>query len=142
MMDLIDSILSMSMDIYRPQILQNQNSGSIQKEWIYYKTVDCHAKGVISNSSTGRSGDVQSYDTRYINQQIIQVRTLEKINARDKITNIKNSDGDCIWVELNFPTETPTVFEVIGTTPLRDPFGSILGYNSMLKRSENQKIGI
>jgi hypothetical protein len=47
-----------------------------------------------------------------------------------------------IWTELDAPTETPTVFEVVGTTPITDPFGSVLGYNSTLKRSENQQIGI
>lgn len=142
MIDLIDSILSMTMDVYRSQVKQNVNSGSIQKEWMYYKTVECHAKGIISNSSTARAGDRQVFDTRYVNEQVIQVRTVERVNARDKITNIKNSNGDCVWVESDYPTETPTVFEVVGTTPLRDPFGTILGYNSMLKRSENQKIGI
>ena len=47
-----------------------------------------------------------------------------------------------IWTELNYPNETPTVFEVVGVTPITDPFGTIVAYNSTAKRSENQEIGI
>ncbi len=42
---------------------------------------------------------------------------------------------------INFPTETPTVFEVVGVTPITDPFGRTIGYNSAMRRSENQQIG-
>jgi hypothetical protein len=49
--------------------------------------------------------------------------------------------GHPIWTEINYPNETPTVFEVIGTTPITDPFGNVLAYNSSMKRSENQQIG-
>jgi hypothetical protein len=64
------------------------------------------------------------------------------LTTREKVTNIRDMSGNYIWVELDFPTETPTVFEVMGTTPLTDPFGRVLGYNSSMKRSENQQIGL
>jgi len=140
--DLIDSILSMKMDVYRQREEQDTYTGAIKRQWMYYKTIDCHAKGIISNSATTRSSDKQIFDNRYINDQMIQVRSVERITAREKITNIRNADGVYIWTELNFPTETPTVFEVVGTTPITDPFGRTIGYNSALKRSENQGIGI
>jgi len=140
--DLIDSILSMKMDIYRQREEQDSYTGAIKRQWMYYKTIDCHAKGIISNSATTRSSDKQIFDNRYINDQMIQVRSVERITAREKVTNIRNADGVYIWTELNFPTETPTVFEVVGTTPITDPFGRTIGYNSALKRSENQGIGL
>lgn len=131
----------MKMDVYRQFDTQNPDTGAIIKEWQYYKTVDCHAKGVVSNSATTRSSDKQIFDNRYVNDQIIQVRTAERITAREKVTNIRDIEGNVIWVEINFPTETPTVFEVMGTTPITDPFGRVLAYNSAMKRSENQTIG-
>ena len=73
---------------------------------------------------------------------MIQVRTSERLTLREKVTNIVDSSGTPIWIELNTPTDTPTVFEVIGTTPITDPFGKAIGYNSTMKRSENQVIGI
>lgn len=141
MNDLIDSILSMKLDIYRQYQSQDSATGAIKREWKYFKTLPCHAKGIVSNSVSSRSGDKQVFSNVYINDQILQVRTIERLSIRDKVTNIVDSIGNSIWTELNYPTETPTVFEVVGTTPLTDPFGNILGYNSSLKRSENQQIG-
>ena len=142
MLDLVDSMLSMKFDLYRQSEGQDKDTGAIKREWHYQRTVDCYAKGIITNSSTTRSGDQQIFNNKYSNEQIIQVRTAERITMRDKITNIRDSAGTVIWTELNYPTETPTVFEVMGVTPLTDPFGSTIGYNSSMKRSENQQIGI
>ncbi len=142
MYSLIDSILSMKMDVYRQSETQSEYTGALVKEWNYYKTVDCHAKGVITNSATTRSSDKQSFSNKYTNEQVVQIRTIEKITIREKVTNIRDSDNNIIWTELDFPTETPTVFEVTGTTPITDPFGRVIGYSSTLKRSENQQIGL
>ena len=142
MFDVMEAVLSMKMDIYKQFDIQNEYTGAMVREWNYYKTLDCHAKGVITNSATTRSGDKQIINNKYTNEQVIQVRTSEKLTAREKITNIRDSNNNNIWVELNYPSDTPTVFEVIGTTPITDPFGQVIAYNSTLKRSENQQIGI
>jgi hypothetical protein len=142
MIDLIDSVLSMKLDVYRQTDIQDPDTGAIKREWNYHRTVPCHAKGVISNSATTRSSDKQVFSNKYINDQVIQVRTMEKLVMRDKITNVRDARDNIIWAEINFPTETPTVFEVVGTTPITDPFGNVIGFNSSLKRSENQQIGL
>lgn len=142
MLDLVDSVLSMKMDVYRQFDLQDPDTGALVKEWQYYKTVDCSAKGVISNSSSTRTNSIQSFGTKYNNEEILQVRTAGRLTFREKITNIRDSKDNPIWVELNYPTETPTVFEVIGSTPVTDGFGTVIAYNSVIKRSENQRIGL
>lgn len=142
MYSVIDAVLSMKIDIYKQIDSQDIDTGAIKKEWIYYKTLPCHAKGVISNSSSTRTNSIQAFGTKYENQEILQVRTVDKLTFREKITNVRDSKGKVIWVELNYPTETPTVFEVIGSTPVTDAFGEIIAYNSVLKRSENQTIGL
>jgi hypothetical protein len=142
MYNLVEAVFSMRMDVYRQLDTQDPDTGAIKKEWTYYKTVPCHAKGVISNSATSRNGDRQVFDSKYRNDQVIEVRTSDRLTSREKVTNICNSDGVVIWAEIDFPTETPTVFEVVGTTPLTDPFGKVLAYNSTMKRSENQIIGL
>jgi hypothetical protein len=141
MYDLVDSLLSMFMDIYKQFDLQDPNTGAIKKEWQFDRTVPCSAKGIISNSSSSRSGDKQIISNKYVNDQILQIRTSDKITLREKITNIRDSEGTVIWEELNFPTNTPTVFELMGITPMTDPLGGVVGYNSTVKRSENQTIG-
>ena len=141
-MGLVASILPMQLDLYFQTNSQNPDTGAINKEWNYSQTLSCSAKGNISNSGTSRGSDQQILDNKYRNEQIIQIRTIEKINIRHKITNIRNRAGGYVWTELNYPSETPTVFEVVGTTPISDPFGSVIGYNTIAKRSENQTIGI
>ena len=140
--ELIESVMTMKMDIYRQSEVQDENSGAIKKEWNYSRTIPCHAKGVISNSATTRSSDRQSFDNRYSNEQLVQVRTMERVFSNEKVTNISDSTGMVIWKELNYPTETPTVFEVVGVTPMTDALGRVVGYSTNLKRSENQTIGL
>jgi hypothetical protein len=103
--------------------------------------VPCAAKGIISNSGSGRGGDKQTFNNRYTNEQMLEIRTPEQITYREKITNVRDMSGNVIWKEINYPNNTPTVFEVISSTPITDPFGNVLAYNSVAKRSENQEIG-
>jgi len=138
---IIESVLSMRLDVYRQIDQQDPDTGAIKKEWIYQKSIDCHAKGTISNSATTRSSDKQIFDNRYANDQQVQVRTIERLTSRDKVSNIRDQKDNPIWTEINFPSDTPTVFEVVGVTPITDPFGRLIGYNSTLKRSENQQLG-
>lgn len=142
MNDLVTGILVMKLDVYRQSDFQDPNTGALKKQWNYVETIPCHAKGVISNSGTSRGGDREIFDNKYSYNQFLQVRTGKKLSLRDKVTNVSNSDGDVIWEEANYPTNTPTVFEVTGTTPILDPFGNIMGYNASVKRSENQQIGL
>ena len=139
-MDIVACTLQMYVDVYVQSDTQDRDTGIIKKEWLFIKTVPCSAKGVISNSISTRSSDRQVIDTRYQNEQFIQVRTSEKLNMRNKLTNIRTKKGTVIWSEINYPTETPTVFEIVGITPVTDPFGEIIAYNTMAKRSENQVI--
>jgi hypothetical protein len=141
MLGIIDALMSMSLDIYKQLDNQDPNTGVIKKEFSYYKTIPCHARGIISQSST-RNLDKQTFNNKYSNEQYIEVRTAERLTTREKIGNICDSSGNPVWFELNYPQDTPTIFEVIGTTPITDPFGNVVGYNSSLKRSENQQIGI
>jgi hypothetical protein len=141
MSTIVNSLLNMSLDVYVQVDSQNPDTGAIKKEWIYSKTIPCTAKGIISNSSS-RVSDNQTMGNRYVNKQTIEIRTVDKLSLREKITNIRDQKNNVIWSELNYPNETPTVFELDGSTPITDPFGSVLGYNSLARRSENQVIGL
>ena len=141
-MNIIESVLPMMLDIYAQTDSQDPDTGALIKEWNYVDSMPCYAKGVVSNSTSARSGDKQTFDNRYHNLQMVQIRTVTKLSIRNKITNIRTKNGEVIWTELDYPSETPTVFEVTGVTPITDPFGEILAYNAIAKRSENQQIGI
>ena len=141
-MSLATSLMPLQLDIYLQLDTQDKNSGAIKKEWSYYKTMQCSAKGIVSNSASARSGDKQILNTKYSNEQVLEIRSVDQITYREKITNIRDIKGNVVWKELNFPSDSPTVFEIISSTPITDPFGNILAYNSIAKRSENQQIGI
>lgn len=141
MYDIVDSVLPMLMDVYKQFDKQDEATGILKKEWQFTRTVPCSAKGIISNSTSTRSGDKQVFSNKYINDQVLQIRSLTKLTFREKITNIRNLDGTVIWEENNFPNNTPTVFEVMGVTPMTEPLGGIVGYNTTVKRSEIQLIG-
>jgi len=141
MYDLADSIMPLFADIYKQFDIQDPDTGSIKKQWQFDRTVSCSAKGIITNSASSRSGDKQIISNKYTNYQSLEIRTSEKLTLREKITNIRDAEGTVIWEELNFPTNTPTVYELMGTTPITDPFGGVIAYNSAVKRSENQIIG-
>jgi hypothetical protein len=141
-MDIITSVLPMLLDVYVQADTQDPDTGAMIKEFQYRTTLNCSAKGIISNSATSRGGDRQVMTNKYTNEQMIQIRTIEKLNIRHKITAIRDKNNNYIWKELNHPTESPTVFEVIGVTPILDPFGTILAYSTTAKRSENQVIGV
>jgi hypothetical protein len=141
-MNIVDSVLPLYLDLYVQTDSQDPNTGAIKKEWNYSTTVPCSAKGVISNSTSSRNSDNQILSNKYQNEQMVQIRTSQKLNIRHKITNIRDKNGVVVWTELDYPSDTPTVFEIFGVTPITDPFGTILGYNSIARRSENQNIGI
>lgn len=141
MYDLIDSVLPMLIDIYKQFDTQDPATGALKKEWQFTRTVPCSAKGIISNSSSTQTGDKQKFSNRYANEQILQIRTTTKLVFTEKITNVRGLDGTVVWEESNFPSNTPTVFEVMGVTPITEPMGGIIGYNTTVKRSENQVIG-
>lgn len=140
MNNLVDSIFNMKVDVYIQEDYQDQNTGAIKKSWIYAKTIPCFAKGMISNSSS-RSSDSQTISAKYVDKQTIEIRTQSRLTYRQKIANIRDSAGNVIWFELNYPNDTPTVFEIVSSTPITDPFGTLMAYNSIAKRSENQIIG-
>ena len=141
MYDIVDSVLPMLMDVYRQFDTQDDSTGAFKKEWQFNRTVPCYAKGIITNSATTRSGDKQVFSNKYTNDQVLQIRTSTKLTFREKITNIRTLDGTIIWEEADFPNNTPTVFEVMGVTPMTEPLGGIVGYNTTVKRSESQVIG-
>ena len=141
MFDVVDGLMTMKMDVYRQSERQDPNTGAMFREFSYIKTIDCYARGVITESRN-RSNDNQKFSNKYSNNQYIEVRTSERLTARDKVKNIVDVNGKPIWYELNYPNDTDTVFDVVGTTPIAEPFGNVVGYNSSLQRAENQQIGI
>lgn len=140
--DLIIGMMPLQVDVYRQSAVQDPETGSVNRVWQLNRTISCSAKGHINNSSTSQSSNSrQKFSQNYVNVNEIQLRTEEQLTYRDKITNIRSRDGRVIWFEINMPNNTPTVFDVVGSTPMLDPFGNIVAWSSSASRSENQNLG-
>lgn len=62
------------------------------------------------------------------------------ITKHDRITNIRDaSTGQVYWLEEEFDTPTPTVFDVIGVENKFDAFGRLVEYKVTLERAEVQQ---
>lgn len=64
-----------------------------------------------------------------------------ELSKRDRVYNIRNpKTGSAIWKEEEFDGD-PTIFDVLGVTPILDPFGQHVENQALLQRSEVQSIG-
>lgn len=103
------------------------------------ETFACFARGIIDGgirivATTERFGEV--YDnTDYVR---IWFPGDVKISRRDRVTNIRNGDGEIIWRDYDVPGAPPIVFSVNGVTPIIDPFGNHIENVCLLERAEIQ----
>jgi len=140
--DLVGSMLPLMLDIYRQSVIQDPDTGALNRVWQLHKTINCSAKGNISNSSSARGSNQRTkFGQDYKNLNEIQIRTEHYISFRDKVGNIRQQDGKPIWTEIDSPNNTPTIFDITGSTPILDPYGREIAWNLIAARSENQRLG-
>ena len=133
----VEAKYAMLADIYRVQQKRDENTGEIKREWLYAETVSCLAKSIISSGVRTPSND-RTIDNRYIIAEIIKINTVEKLSRNSKITNIRDLKGQVLWEEAEVLNNPPTMFSIVGSTPIVDAFGQILEYETTLQRSEIQ----
>lgn len=128
---------AMQVDLYQQVISQNENTGEIVRNWIYVRTIQCLAKSQISSGIRTPANDTNISKT-YDAEEIIKVMTGERLSRKYRITKIRDLDENILWEDADIPGSPPTVFEVIGSTPILDGFGQILEYESTLQRTKIQ----
>jgi hypothetical protein len=133
----VEAKYAMLADIYRVQQKRDENTGEIKREWLYAETVPCLAKSIISSGVRTPSND-RTIDNRYVIEEIIKINTVEKLSRNSKITNIRDLKGQVLWEEAEVLNNPPTMFSIVGSTPIVDAFGQILEYETTLQRSEIQ----
>lgn len=130
---------------------QNQNTLEIERVWvntdsdsvtsgIQEETFRLVARGVVEGGirvagTTERytpTGVLDSAD--YV---VIQFGPNVELSKRDRVYNIKGSNGLLIWKEEEYDGAA-TVFEVLGVTPIVDPFGRHIENHALLQRAEVQ----
>jgi hypothetical protein len=133
----VEAKYAMKLDVYRVQIDQDPNSGEIKRQWIYTETLPCLAKSIISSGVRSPSND-RTVDTQYRVEEIIKVMTLVKLPRNAKLSNIRDLNEKVLWEEAEISGNPPTIFDIVGSTPIIDGFGQILEFETTVQRSDIQ----
>lgn len=134
--------------------MQDDETGEFVRDWqpqtvpgpastTQKKSIRCIVRGIIDGGIrvagttekwTG-TGQMESIDYAKM-----QFPANENVSSRDRITEIRGPNGKVIWAEEEF-TGAPSVFEVLGVTPVVDPFGMHIENMALLKRAKDQQNG-
>lgn len=133
---------------------QDPDSGEIIRVWLpatpddpdtplvdetTFETFPCIARGII-DGGIRVAGTTERFDEMYEGVDFVRIQfpASVKLSRRDRVTNIRGSNGEIIWREYDQPDAPPTVFNVNGATPIIDPFGNHMEYMVLLERAEIQ----
>jgi len=133
----------MQADVYYPQVAQS-SYGSVTKEWALDRTIACSltpAGAALKEEMQVRVDLTQ--DSLLLGRSKTDLRFTSLGEGRALtdvvVTNIKNSDGQELYVETSGPRDgKSTIFEIATIQPYIGPFGKIEFYKVVLRRSENQ----
>ena len=107
-----------------------------------FLTVPCIARGIV-DGGIRVAGTTERWGELYENVDYVRMVFPPNfvITKRDRITNIRNRKGQILWKdEETDPTATSgwrsTIFEVMGVTPVPDPWGNHIENVAMLSRAE------
>lgn len=110
-----------------------------EDESVSFDTFPCIARGII-DGGIRVAGTTERFSEIYENVDYVKISFpgWVKLSKRDRVTNIKDSNGIVVWKEEELPDAPPTVFSVMGVTPIVDPYGVSIENTAMLERAEIQ----
>lgn len=134
---------TMKADIYKPVVSQD-DTGAVNKRYVYEKTVDCFIKTDIKTGIKANSFTTKIEDHTNFLYGIIKIRCNQLIASDRRVVKIRNTNGN-IFPESQDPSssggyEGSTIFEPRGSTPIINFDGNVLEYETALFRQEVQKL--
>jgi hypothetical protein len=135
--------MNMKVDIYKQQNFQDPGTGAISREWVYEKTINCKveplkAKGTSTKGDNKVFGTGQNAQAEYSEGLQIKLKCTELLSKRWRVTTIRSSDNQQVFVEIDKYNQPDTVFEVMSSHAVLDPFGKISYYEATLIRVQVQ----
>lgn len=133
---------------------QDPETGDIIRVWVpedsdpvivgtQIKRIKLIARGII-DGGIRVAGTTQRITPqgRYINVDYVSITVPKNVilTKRDRVTDIRGPKGVLLWKEEEFD-DAATVFNVMGMTPVVDPFGNHIENTGLLQRSEVQQYG-
>ena len=139
----ITSIMNMNADIYKQQNFQDPGTGSISREWVYEKTIQCKVEPTKARG-TSTKGDSKSFSlnqnaqAEYNEGLQIKLKSTELLSKRWRVSTIRSSDNEQVFIEIDKYNQPDTIFEVMSSHAVLDPFGKISYYETILVRVQVQ----
>ena len=142
-----DFMFPMCADVYYP-IVDQGPYGDVKKTWVLDRSIACSFN---SAGSAFKEEVVPNVNLMQEKLLIGRVKSDIRISSRDSansiinviVTNIKDSNGNAIYVETaGARAGKSTIFEIATQEPFVGPFGGIEYYNLVIRRSENQAVDV
>jgi len=136
---IIGSVMNMTADIFMQQNTQDSNSGAISREWVYERTIPCKVEPFKARGTSSK-GDSKGFSTgnnsqaEYNENLLLKIKCMELLSKRWRINFIKSSDGQAVFVEIDRYGNPDSIFEVMSSHAVLDPFGKVSYYEATLKR--------
>ena len=136
---------TMKADIYQPTITQD-STGAVVKNWTFEKTIDCSVKGILSTGLGKNSTEISIDYLVNILNALVKLRSQSVISTDRRVVLVRNSSG-VVFAENQDPSSNggfqgSTIFEPRGSTPIFSFDGSVIEYESVLRRQEIQRIDV
>jgi len=137
----MSSIMNMKADIYEQQYSQDKNSGMVNRQWSYAKTIQCKVEPIKVGGSSTRSDNKVfkgGPEAEYTEKLQLRIKCNELLSKRARVQNIKSAANEQIFVEIDRYDQPDTIFEVTSSHAVLDPFGKITYYEAVLQRVQVQ----
>lgn len=135
---LSSAIYTLEADIYTKKRTVDSNTGQTIYKWQFWKTIDCVVDPFVSTSF--KTQPINEYfREEYESLAYIKLKTSEELGRSVRVTNIRNKKTQVVvYREIELNGKPATNFNAQGSSPIPDPFGGIIQYDTLLIRATDQ----
>ena len=128
-----------SNEIIREWIPAGDDPDTLEVEDNQLESFRCIARGIV-DGGIRVAGTTERFSEVYEGVDYVKISFPPNVQLtrRDRVTNIRTQHGVVLWKEEERADGAATVFNVVGVTPIIDPFGKHVENTALLERSEAQ----
>ena len=127
------SLYNMTAELYHQITSQDENTNAIERRWVILKKISCSIVPIRESGGSATS-DNKIFDKDYIEELEVKMYTSERLSKRWRVSQIRNSNQEEAYVEMDRVSQPSTIFEVFASHPIFDMFGNVQYYENHLKR--------
>lgn len=127
------SLYNMTAELYHQITSQDENTNAIERRWVILKKISCSIVPIRESGGSATS-DNKIFDKDYIEELEIKMYSSERLSKRWRVSQIRNSNQEEAYVEMDRVSQPSTIFEVFASHPIFDMFGNVQYHENHLKR--------